>query len=141
MGTNPSLQTEIVTKVRESLQHAEAQVKELRRRNSRFASASILFGALGTAVAGTASTTGPVIGQGAGAWKLTCLLTAAFTASATIFSALNQQLSVPDRLAKATACAGHLRALELDITLRGQDLAQVTKAYEELVERYSEFMF
>lgn len=84
---------------------------------------------------------GPVLGHGPSAWKATCAVATIFTACATICSGLNQQLAVPDHLAKATACVGRLRALEIEITIAGRNFADVAKEYEQLVASYGELMF
>lgn len=131
----------IVAKIRGSLQHAEMVSARLRHRNSRLIGTSILSGGLGTAVGALAVSVGPVLGHGASAWRVTCAVATIFTACATICSGLNQQLAVPDHLAKATACIGRLRALELEVTVGGRNPAEVAKEYGELATSYEEFMF
>ena len=84
---------------------------------------------------------GPVLGRGLSGWKVTCAVPTVFTACATICSGLNQQLAVPDHLAKATACIGRLRALEIEITVSGRNPAEVAKEYQDLAASYEEFMF
>lgn len=105
----------------------------LRVRNTRLTGTSILSGELGTAVGALAVSFGPVLGHGPGAWKITCLVATIFTACATICSGLNQHLSVPGRLAKATVCMGRRRALELEVAVFGRNPSEVAKEYEEPV--------
>jgi hypothetical protein len=131
----------ILTKIRESLQRAELECARLRVRNTRLTGSSILSGGLATAVGALAVSFGPVLGHGPGGWKITCAVATIFTACATICSGLNQHLAIPDHLAKATACAGRLRALELEISVFGRNPSDVAKEYEELVAAYEEFMF
>ena len=131
----------MLERIRDGLRTAEARVQNLRRRSSQFILVNLVCGALGTVVAGLAAAAGPVAGTGPHAWKLTCATVAVLTASSTLFSGLNQQLAIPDRVAKATTCVARLRALEMEITVTNRDLADVTRQYEDVVASYQEFMF
>jgi hypothetical protein len=132
---------EMLGRIRGGLRTAEARVQNLKRRSSQFILVNLVCGALGTAVSGLAAAAGPVAGTGPHAWKLTCAAVALLTASSTFFSGLNQQLAVPDHLAKAIMCVARLRALEMEITETNRDLAEVTRQYEDVVASYEEFMF
>jgi hypothetical protein len=131
----------IVQKIRDSLYKAEVHVNKLRSTNSRFIYISLISSALGTAVAGLAAVFGPLAGQGPNSWRITCAVVAVFTACATIFSGLHKQLTISDRLAKATACVGKLKALEVAITVTNRDLVEVVKEYEEVIGSYPDFIF
>jgi len=128
-------------RIRDGLRTAEGRVQNLRSRSSRFILVNLVCGALGTIVAGLAAAAGPVAGSGPHAWKLTCAAVAVLTASSTFFSGLNQQLAIPDHLAKATTCMARLRALEMEMTEMNRDLADVARQYEDVVASYDEFMF
>jgi hypothetical protein len=117
----------ILEKIRGSLATAQARLQNLKRRSSQFILVNLVCGALGTVVAGMAAAAGPVAGAGPHAWKLTCAAVAVLTASSTLFSGLNQQLAIPDHLAKATICVSRLRALEMEIMETNRDLAEVTR--------------
>jgi hypothetical protein len=131
----------MLERVRDSLRTAENRAQGLQRRSSWFILVNLVCGALGTVVAGLAAATGPAAGTGSHAWKVTCGAVAVLTACATLFSGLNHQLAIPDRLAKATTCVARLRALEMEITVTHRDLAEITRQYEDVVAGYQEFMF
>jgi len=99
----------MLERIRACLRAGEARVQSLRRRSARFILMNLVWGALGTVVAGMAAAAGPLAGTGPHAWKLTCAA-AVLTASSTFFSGLNQQLAIPDHLAKAAICVARLRA-------------------------------
>lgn len=141
MSTTSEQRDAMLERIRGGLRTAEGRAQNLRRRSSQLILVNLVCGALGTVVAGLAAAVGPVAGTGPHAWKLTCAAVAVLTASATFCSGLNQQLGVPDRLAKATICLARLRALEMEITVTNHDLADVTRQYEDLVASHQEFMF
>lgn len=130
----------MLNRIRDGLGRSEARATILRQRSSRFIIVNLVCGALGTIVAGLAAAAGPAIGTGPHAWKLTCAAVAVLTACSTLFSGLNQQLAMPDRLAKATTCVARLRALEMEITVTHRDLMEVTRQYEDVVANYQEFL-
>src|SRR5262245_59568480 len=117
MGNRADDHEELLKRISQSLEHAAGKAATLKRRNTFMISAGLVAGAVGTILAGLASARGPLAGQGAGAWKVTCGLIGVLTACATLLPGLNQRLSIPDRLVKASACIGRLRALEIAITL------------------------
>ncbi|HZP01631.1 MAG TPA: hypothetical protein VFD30_15180 [Terriglobia bacterium] len=139
MGAEVGRDTMLHT-IRESLHKAEAQAVRLRRRDSRFVYTSLVASSTATLVAGVAAALGPMLGKGPPAWKLTCGVVAGLTACATLLSGIHKQLAVPERLGKATACIGKLRALEIDLTLAHRDIVQVAKEYQELAVNYPEFI-
>ena len=128
----------MLLKTRESLRRAEAQSVRLRRGDSRFVYTSLVTSSLATIVAGLAAALGPVLGKGPPAWKLTCGVVAGLTACATLLSGIHKQLAITDRLGKANACVGKLRALEIDLTLGNRDVLEVAKEYQELAVNYQE---
>lgn len=137
MATAPNISVEMVlSKIRESTERAEFESARLRQRNSRLTGAGILAGGLSTAVGALAVTFGPMMSQIGGGWKLTCGVATLLTACATVCMGFCQQLSLPDHLAKATACAGRLRALEVQLSLGGREPAEVAKEYEDLMTYY-----
>lgn len=130
----------MLERIRYALRTAEKRAQSLRSRSSWFILANLVCGALGTVIAGLAAAAGPAVGTGPHAWKVTCGVVAVLTACGTLFSGLNQQLAIPDRLAKAEACVARLRALEMEVTVTQRDLAEVTRQYEEVVAGYQQFM-
>jgi hypothetical protein len=141
MSPVPQQRDEMLERIRSGLATAEARAQNLKQRSSQFILVNLICGALGTVVSGLAAAAGPVAGTGPHAWKLTCATVAVLTASSTFFSGLNQQLAIPDQLAKAMICVARLRALEMEITEMNRDLAEVTRQYEDVVASYQEFMF
>ena len=141
MANGADMREMILQQIRGALQNAEARARALRRRNSLMVSTGLVAGGLGTILAGLAAARGPLAGQGSGAWKLTCGVVGVLSACATLFPGLNQQLSVPDRLVKVTACVGRLRALEIALTVTQRDPAVVATEYQEVASTYQECMF
>jgi hypothetical protein len=61
------------------------------------------------------------------------------TATSTLFPGLNQQLAIPDHLAKATICVARLRALEMEMKEMNRDLGETT--IRGCGREHEEFMF
>jgi len=132
---------EMLQQIRQPIANAEHRTRELRHENSRLVTLGLIAGALGTIMAGFAAAAGPLTGQGPHAWRVTCGIVATLTACATLFPGLNQQLSIPDRLAKANICVGRLRALEIGISVTQRDPTEVATEYQDVCSAYHEFMF
>jgi hypothetical protein len=132
---------DMLQQVRQAIANAESRTRELRRENSRLIILGLITGALGTIMAAFAAAKGPVTGQGPHAWRVTCGIVATLTACATLFPGLNQQLSIPDRLAKANICVGRLRGLEIGLTVTQRDPTEVAGEYQEVCSAYHEFVF
>ncbi len=128
--------------IRKSLARAESLVAKLRRTNSRYIVISLAASVLATLLAGTTAFTGPVAGQGPTAWKWTCAIVAVFTATATIFTGLQKQLMITEKLSKATECVGKLRSI--DFTLSNSEKEEERKdavsEYKKVLEVYSEYV-
>jgi len=131
--------------IQESLNKAILQLTKLRKANSRFIVISIIASVLATLLAGFTAFNGkPVVGQGAGAWAWTCGIVAVFTATATVFTGLHKQLTISERMAKATECVGKLRSIQISIENAGTDepaKKDILNEYRKVVEIYSEFIF
>lgn len=111
-------------------------VQRLRRQNTLFGYTSIVSGATSSLLAGGVATTGPI----AGTWSMTCGIVAVIAACGTIASGLQAQLAVADKLARATACAGKLEALDVALKISRRDVREVASEYERLVEVNREFL-
>jgi hypothetical protein len=141
MNTSPlDPRAALLEKIREGIRKSDEQTSEMKKKNSRYITTGILASALSTVIAGTAAAVGPVIGQGAPAWKLTCAAVAVCTGVATVFAGLQKQLSIAERLAKATACSGKLRSLEFAITVNNRDTLEVAQEYEGVIANYSDVL-
>lgn len=130
----------VQTILRRSFDCAQLSVTKLRHRSTRLVYVGVVAAALSTAIGANAATRGPLKGQGPGAWKLTCAVSAVLSACAAIAVGLNQQMGLADRLARAMMCAGRLRALEVQISMGGRASTEVAREYEELLGNYQEFM-
>ena len=128
--------------IKKSLQKAESAVAKLRKTNSSFIVISLIASVLATLLAGSTAFLGPVAGQGPVAWKWTCGIVAVFTATATIFTGLQKQLTISEKLSKATECAGKLRAIDFTISnaRSEEDKDEAINDYKKILEVYSEFI-
>lgn len=130
--------------IKESLDKAQLQVSKLRKTNSRFIYISLIASVLATLLAGFTAVNGkPLTGQGPGAWTWTCGVVAIFTATATVFTGLHKQLTVSERLTKATECAGKLKSVLISLEgsgLKDTDKDSLLTEYKKIVEVYSEFI-
>jgi len=130
------------SEIKESLRKAEFNVLKLRKTNSRYIYISLVASVLATLLAGSTAFLGPLAGQGTSAWKWTCGIVAVFTATATVFTGLHKQLTVSERLAKATECAGKLRSIDFGMTNSPSesDKTEIIKDYKKVIEIYSEYI-
>jgi hypothetical protein len=130
--------------IKESLTKAQEQVAKLRKTNARFIYISLIASVLATLLAGFTALNGkPLAGQGAGAWAWTCGVVAIFTATATVFTGLHKQLTISEKLARATECVGKLKSVKIsldNIKSEDSDKDELIKEYKKIVELYSEFL-
>lgn len=147
MESSPDSRTTLLDKIRAGVRKADSEIASLKKKNSRYIVISLVASALSTVIAGTAAALGPVIGQAltgqsvpGPAWKLTCGAVAVCTGVATIFSGLQKQLSIAERLAKSTACAGKLHSLEFALTVNNRETPEVAKEYEMAIASYPEII-
>lgn len=139
-ATSQEQRSALLERIREGIRKSEGLSVELRMKNSRYVVISIVASALSTVIAASAAALGPVIGDGAPAWKATCALVAICTGTAAVFTGLQKQLSIAERLAKAIACAGKLSSLEFALTVNNRDTADVAKEYEAVLAGHSEIL-
>lgn len=131
------------TEIQESLNKAQAHVSNLRKTNSRFIYISLIASVFATLIAGLTAFSGPIVGQGPPAWKWTCGIVAVCTATATVFTGLHKQLTVSERLAKATECVGKLKSVLISLENSKPDRSDrddIIKEYKRVIEVYSEFI-
>jgi hypothetical protein len=130
----------IQSRISECLRKVEGLSTKLKKSNSRLITISLIASGLATLLAGLTAALGPLAGQGPTAWKFTCGAVAAFTALAGVTTGFHQKFSISERLAKAYACAGRLRSLELSLNLSGKELSAAAKEFEEITAAYPEFV-
>lgn len=137
----------LLDKIRAGIRKADQETAALKKKNSRYITTGIVASALSTVIAALAAALGPVIAQTltgqptpGPAWRLTCGAIAVFTGVATIFSGLQKQLSIAERLAKASTCSGKLHALEFAITVNNRETTEVAREYEMAIASYPEII-
>lgn len=130
----------MIEEIRRTLLKAEMQVKSLRKSNKLYILISLISSVLATLIAGVTAVNGPIAGSGNSAWRFTCGLVAVFTATATVFTGLQKQFTISERLARATEFAGKLRSIIISMEDPGSDKKNVINEYRKVVEQYSEFV-
>jgi hypothetical protein len=138
MNTPNDSRNALLEKIRDGIRKSEASSASLKAKNSRYIVIGIVASGLSTVIAASAAALGPVIGEGVPAWKLTCAAVALCTGVATVFTGLQKQLSIAERLAKAIACSGKLHSLEFALTVNDRPTAEVAKEYETTIASYSD---
>jgi hypothetical protein len=128
----------IVTRIAENLGRVETRVAQLRRTNVRITGLSLVFSTAATLLAGLTAAMGPLAGEGPPAWRWTCGIIAVVTAAAAFITGFQQRFQIPEQLARALACAGRLRGLELSLRLARVGPEQAGHEYEQLIATYPE---
>ncbi len=130
----------LLERISDGIRRTNTLITELKKKNSRYITISILTAALSTVIAGSAAALGPVIGQGPPAWKLTCGLVAVCTAITTAVGGLQKQLAIAERLARALTCSGKLHSLEFALTVSNRETAEVAREYEGTVANHADVL-
>jgi hypothetical protein len=128
---------ELLGKVRDALQRAEAYYRRIRPWDSRLLIISIICGALATVLAGGAVAGGKPALDALGGWKILCSVVAVLTASGTVASSLHNSLQITARVASAQKCIAQLRAL--DAAIVGTDLPaeDALKTFQSVSEEHA----
>ena len=134
-------QNGLLKRIQDSRLKVETVSKNLKKANSRFIYISIIASSLATLLSGLTAALGPLAGQGAPAWKITCGGVAVLTAFAGIFTGLHQRMSIPERLSKCYLCLGKLNSLELALTVTKRDPLGVAKDFEDVIVSYQDFLY
>lgn len=111
-----------------SLEKAQVQKTALKRTNSRYTTANIIFGVLATLLTGTAGTIG-----NAENWKPICLL-AAFCSGGAVVTA---KMQTTEQLTEASECVGKLKALKVETIIPTYDFEQVSEQYQQILSEFS----
>ena len=133
----------MIKEVQESFSKAQANLIKLRKTNSRFLYISLITSVLATLIAGLTAFTGPIAGEGPSAWKWTCGIVAICTSTATVFTGLQKQLTISERLAKATECVGKLKSIMIGMEnsdAESADKKEFVNEYKKVAEIYSEYI-
>lgn len=138
--TTPTSDTKmlLLQEIRRRRQQAVKQVRSLRRNHSWMTYSGATCSGLATLIAGWAAATGPIVGEGTPAWKMTCGVVAVFTAAAGMLAGVQQGSHLADRLSRLAAHAAKLGALEVALTVSGRDPSEVAREYETLISENTE---
>jgi hypothetical protein len=138
MENSANPRSALLERIREGIRRSERESSALKKKNSRYITVGIAASALSTVIAGATAALGPLIGQGPPAWKFTCGAVAVCTGIATVFTGLQKQLSLAERLAKATSSSGKLRSLEFALTISNRETTDIAREYETIIASYSD---
>lgn len=130
------VRTVLATRIQEHMRRVERRVVRLRRHNVQVITVNLLCSTIATLLAGLTAASGPLIGEGAPAWRWTCGVIAVVTAGAAVATGLQQRFKVPEQLARSLTCAGKLRSLELALQLARLAPEEVGQEYEQLITTY-----
>ncbi|NJL23178.1 MAG: hypothetical protein HC895_23920 [Leptolyngbyaceae cyanobacterium SM1_3_5] len=111
-----------------SLEKAQVQKNVLKRKNDRYATASIILSVLATLLAGSAG----IFGK-AENWRATCLFAAICSAGVTVTT----KLQTAEQLTEASECVGQLKALRIETVLPTYDLEKVSEKYQQILTEFS----
>jgi hypothetical protein len=137
MGSSDSSASPQLEWIRTGLRAAESHVRRLRRADTW----SIIVGTAASATAAfvagvTAVQKQPLVSS----WATTCAVAALLSLAAALATGLHKGLGISDRLTKASACSGKLRALDLAATLGGRAVPDLTRECEQVAAEYPDFL-
>jgi hypothetical protein len=130
--------TALLDRLRDDLSRANRMAARLDRINTRLLTGSLTASALSTVIAGLTAARGPLVGAGPPAWRWTCGVAAAISAVAGLLTGTHQRFTIAERLARARACTGQLRALEAGLGMGARDAGEGARQYEEIVRQHPE---
>jgi len=119
--------------VQASLAQAERHLRRVQRLDVRAVVATLVASGAATVLAGIPAAAGRAV---TGSWRITCAITAALAAVGTVVTALRQHVAGSERVAKAEACVGRLRALSYGTSVGAVSAADVDAAYQEILKEY-----
>jgi hypothetical protein len=112
-------------------------VRWLRRMDALGVTVGTIASAMAAFLTGMAALQGPVVTN----WKTTCAIAAVFSLAAGIATGLHKTLGIANRLARASDCAGKLRALEVALTMSaGRPDAEVGTKCAQLAADYPDIL-
>ena len=132
-GGSPQLQW-----IRNGLKAAESHVRRLRKADTWAIVVGTAASGAAAFIAGvTAVQQRPLV---AGTWSTTCGVAALLSLAAALSTGLHKGLAISDRLTKASACTGKLRALDLAATLGGRAAPDLARECEQVAAEYPDFL-
>ena len=124
--------------IRKGMKAAESHVRRLRRADTWAIIVGTAASGLAAFVAGaTAVQKHPLVGL---TWVTTCAVAALLSFAAALATGLHKGLGIADRLTKASACSGKLRALDLAATLGGRAPADLARECEQVAAEYPDYL-
>lgn len=120
--------------VQASLVIAERHLRRVQRYEVRALVTTLVASGAATVLAGVPAAAGKAVGTGS--WRLTCAITATLAAIGTVVTAIRQHVAGSERVAKAEACVGRLRALSYGTSVGAVAPADVDAAYQEILKEY-----
>lgn len=130
---------EVIRRITESLRRAETNMANLKRLNTGLVVTGLITSGLTTLFTGATAMRGPLIGgDSVAGWQLACILAAGLGFLTTVCLGLNQQLQVPDQLARANECVGRLKALDVAIIAGSRSEKDIVMEFENIVRAYPE---
>jgi hypothetical protein len=138
MGSLDSTTSPQLDWIRTGMNAAESHVRRLRRADTWAIVVGTATSGLAAFVAGvTAVQKQPLVG---GTWANTCAVAALLSLAAALATGLHKGLGISDRLTKASACSGKLRALDLAATLGGRAPTDLARECEQVAAEYPDFL-
>jgi hypothetical protein len=138
MGSIDSTASPQLDWIRNAMRAAEAHVRRLRRADAWAIIIGTIASGLAAFVAGiTAVQKQPLV---AGSWANTCAVAAVLSLAAALATGLHKGLGISDRLTKASACSGKLRALDLAATLGGRAPTDLARECEQVAAEFPDFL-
>ncbi|MEO8210171.1 MAG: hypothetical protein ABI840_06395, partial [bacterium] len=72
-------------------------------------------------------------------WRLTCKVIAGLTAISTVFTTFQKQLSISEKLSKATECMSKLKSIKITLEDPESNEKEIRKEYIKIIQAGSEF--
>lgn len=130
-------QNALISDIHESFKNVEAKASRLRSFNTSLLITSIVTAAATTLVTAVTAASGPIIGQGVGGWKISCIIAAVLGFVTTVSVGTNQALGFTQRLSRINECAGRLKYLDVSIKTGRAGMEDIAKEYSEIVRDFA----
>ncbi len=126
--------------IKASLQKVEQAVQQREKTYTRLSVAGIVGSAGATLVAAGTAAAGPAAQIGTSGWRTACIVAAVFSFVATVSTALNQQFSLNEKLAKGKECAGRLKYLNALLAAGNVPAEKLTQEYGDIIKAYPDWV-
>jgi len=124
--------------IKTGLKAAETHVRRLRKADTWAIVVGTGASSMAAFIAGvTAVQQRPLV---TGTWASTCAVAAGLSLAAALSTGLHKGLGISDRLTKASACTGKLRALDIAATMGGRAPPNLARECEQVAAEYPDFL-